>query len=158
MPRKAGPKKATPKKRPTKRAPTKSAPDWRPALLRALAEHGNITRACKDAGICRDTFYVHRDEDGDFAAVVKRALRLGVDALEDEAKDRAFRGNDKLLMFLLRANKRKYRQRKEVEHKGKVRHTHATEQMSDDQLAAIAGRALAGTSGGGVAAPPAGPG
>jgi hypothetical protein len=143
-------RKPTKRARPAKRKATPA--DWKPAFLDALAEGGIIGDACKAAGVCRDTFYTHRDADRAFAKAVRQALLRSVDGLEDEARRRAMNGSDKLLMMLLRANRRKYRPRKEVEHRGRVT-VSAAEELTDDQLAAIAAGRVAGGRGGRTAPP-----
>lgn len=62
------------------------------AFCAALAETANIGRACKAVGIGRTTAYDWRDDDPEFAAMWDRAMTIGVTALEDEAKRRAFEG------------------------------------------------------------------
>ena len=126
----------------TKAAPKKlrkTGNDWRPKLLKALAETGNITDACRRAGITRDTFYRHRHEDPAFAAAAADALEVAVDNLELEARRRAEKGcekpvfykgreiariteySDTLLIFLLKAHRpEKYRERYDVSHGGEL--------------------------------------
>lgn len=184
MPRKPGkPTKATKPVKPTKPAPKKGArskPDWAPALLAALAASGNITAACAEAGVNRDTFYERRKRDPEFRRAVRASFGVATDALEAEARRRALEGcerpvfhageevgrireySDTLMIFLLKAHRpRKFRERFEHQHKGQVRHEHALEALTDDQLAAIAaghGQPAEPTAGGGGAAlPPAGP-
>jgi hypothetical protein len=69
------------------------------AFCAALAETANIGRACKAVGIGRATAYEWRDADSDFAERWDRALKIGVSALEDEAKRRGFEGIDKPLTY-----------------------------------------------------------
>lgn len=64
------------------------------AFCAAIAETANIGRACKAVGIGRTTAYDWRDADPDFAAMWDRAMTIGVTALEDEAKRRAFEGTE----------------------------------------------------------------
>lgn len=178
---KRGPAKPAPKKGKPNAGKKVSRPDWKPAFLAALAATGNITASCDRAGIDRDTFYVHRDRDPEFRAKMRRAIGVATEALEGEARRRAYEGllrkkfgkggeplidpdtgeqyaereySDTLLIFLLKAHKpRKYRERKEVEHKGKVTHRVVrAEDMDDDHLATIAA-GDGGGSGGGTAPP-----
>lgn len=174
------------RKNPTNSAPKKNArvrskPDPKPRLLAALAETGNITRACELAGVDRRTFYDWRDADPAFRQAVRDAFEAATDALEAEARRRAFDGllqkkftkggepvidpatdeqyfereySDTLLIFLLKAHRpHKFRERFEVKHKGKLRHQHAAEALTDDQLAAI----IAAGGGAGAEPPPPGP-
>lgn len=47
--------------------------------------------------------------------------------------------SDTLAIFLLKAHKpKKFRERQEVEHKGKVKHAHTVEHLTDEELEAIA--------------------
>jgi hypothetical protein len=170
----------------TNRAPKKrTKPDWAPAFLAALSETGNITAACLEAGIGRQTFYDRRDGGKAFALAVRDALDTGTDALELEARRRAVDGlarkkfdggdpvidpatgeqyvereySDTLLIFLLKAHRpEKYRERHEVKHTGQLRVTASAEELSDDELATIARPDQPGPGRRRAAAPPAGPG
>lgn len=82
---------------------------WRAAFLDKLAEHGSVTKAAKQAHISRMTAYRERLADAEFAAAWDVAKDRGIDALEDEAIERAFAGSDVLLMFRLKAERPKYR-------------------------------------------------
>lgn len=84
---------------------------WRAPFLEALRTHGVVSEAAKAAHISRWTVYNERSIDPDFAQEWEAALSLGVDALEDAAKMRAFQGSDVLLIFLLKAHRpEKYRE------------------------------------------------
>ena len=65
------------------------------AFCAALAETANVGRACAAIGIGRTTAYEWREADKEFAEMWDRAMKIGVTALEDEAKRRAFEGVDK---------------------------------------------------------------
>lgn len=78
---------------------------WYPVFLEALRTHGVISKAAESAGISRWTAYHYRSLDPVFAEEWEAALALGVDALEDVAKMRAFQGSDLLLIFLLKAKR-----------------------------------------------------
>lgn len=67
------------------------------AFCAALAETANVGRACKAVGMSRSHIYDWREEDPAFAAAWDRAEKVGVTALEDEAKRRAFEGVDEPL-------------------------------------------------------------
>ncbi len=98
-------------------------------FLLALAESGNVTRAAKKAKLSRTQLYNKRKADPAFAKVWDEAEALGVSALEDEARRRAYDGwlepvfhkgvkvgtvrkfSDTLLIVLLKAHKpEKYRE------------------------------------------------
>ena len=106
-------------------------------FLAALAETGNVTKACGIAKIGRMTVYDWRDGDEYFTTRWEKALDKGADALEDEATRRAhdgveepvyFKGevvghvqkySDTLLIFLLKGRRpEKYKDR--FEHSGKA--------------------------------------
>lgn len=92
---------------------------WRAPFLEALRTHGVISAAAKVAGISRWTVYHEKNTDPIFALEWDEALSLGVEALEDAAKERAFKGSDVLLIFLLKAHKpEKYRERIEQRQTG----------------------------------------
>ena len=112
----------------------KRRPVWRGAFLASLAVAGTVTRACRLAGVGRQTAYDFRRRDPDFAAEWKDALEDACDALELEARKRAMEGverpvyqggklvghtreySDLLLIFLLKANRpEKYRESHKLE-------------------------------------------
>ena len=148
------------------RAPKKKA--WTKAFLESLRATGIPSRACELASVPRSTVYSARSTDPEFAAAWLDALEDACDALELEARRRGLEGveepvygrgttatgapgtvqvgtirrySDTLLIFLLKGNR-----------PGKFRenHTHevsgpaggpiriSAEQLTDDQLAAIA--------------------
>ena len=67
--------------------------------------HGVVSEAAKVANVSRWTVYHERTIDSVFAKEWEAALTLGVEALEDAAKMRAFEGSDTLLIFLLKAHR-----------------------------------------------------
>lgn len=112
---------------------------WKPVFLAGLAEYGNVSKAAKKARVSRAVVYEERAGDQAFADAWETALKIGTDALEDEARRRAFEGvkriegiyyfgkkvgtktiveySDTLLIFLLKAHKPElYRERMETKH------------------------------------------
>lgn len=115
----------------------KSRRDWTGAFLADLRANGIVTTAAEVAGIDRGTAYDRYQRDAEFAAQWDDAIEASTDALEAEARRRAFEGfdetteelkidatdgferlvvtkrirkySDGLLMFLLRGNRRKFR-------------------------------------------------
>ena len=102
----------------------------REKFLRHLEECGSVRRAARAANIGRNTVYVWRRKQPEFAAEWKAALEVAADLLQDEAFRRAHEGvdepvfyqgkqvdtvkrySDSLLMFLLKGLKpEKYRDR-----------------------------------------------
>jgi len=75
---------------------------WQKAFLAALENTGSVTRAAEAAKIGRWNVYDAKRNDPQFAALWEQALDQGADALEDEARRRAFDGSDVLIMFLLK--------------------------------------------------------
>src|SRR6266498_3630877 len=75
---------------------------WQKAFLAALEQTGSVTAAAEAASINRWTAYDNRRSDPEFSRLWDEALDAGADALEDEARKRAFAGSDVLLMFLLK--------------------------------------------------------
>src|SRR5262245_41897979 len=106
-------------------------------FLRNYAETGNISLAARAAGIERRSIYVWQERDGRFAAAMRQAEIEAVEALEAEARRRAFEGvtherpiyykgeqvgselitthSDLLMIFLLKAARpEKYRDRYDI--------------------------------------------
>lgn len=107
--------------------------DWKTIFLAHLAESGNVKASCRKAGVSRQTAYLHRAQDDEFAQAWEHALTVATSLLEDEAWRRAVRGvsepvyfkgdkvgsvrrySDTLLIFLLKAhNPQKYRERLDI--------------------------------------------
>jgi hypothetical protein len=65
---------------------------WVDAFLAALAEHGVINRACEAVGIDRQTVWIRRQKNPDFAAQCELAIEMSADKLEQEARRRALEG------------------------------------------------------------------
>ncbi|MDL2267193.1 hypothetical protein LJC46_04300 [Desulfovibrio sp. OttesenSCG-928-G15] len=120
-------------KKPTRKSTPKKERDRYADFIAALMEYGNVSQAARHAGLDRSGVYAKRREDESFAAVWDDALAIGVEALEDEAKRRAYEGwlepiwhkgeqcgevrkfSDTLLIVLLKAHKpEKYAERKQV--------------------------------------------
>ena len=107
-------------------------------FLAVLAESGNVTEACRQAKLDRSGVYKLKDRDEVFAEAWEHAEEEAGDSLEAEAWRRAkgweenvykdgelagttLRYSDTLLIFLLKGNKPdKFKDRAEVQHKGKV--------------------------------------
>jgi hypothetical protein len=134
----------------------KLTPEKLTAFCAALAETCNVGRACAAVGISRQTAYVWREGDADFAKAWEQALKAGLTALEDEAHRRAFEGteepvfhqgsecgsvrkySDTLAIFLLKAHApEKYRENTRMELTGA---NGGPVQLSDaDRAARLAG-------------------
>jgi hypothetical protein len=98
-------------------------PEKRREFLAALAECGNVSESAETAAVCRRAIYRLREDDEEFREHWRRALEIGTEGLEDEARRRAYRGveepvyqggvlvgkvqkySDTLLIFLLKGAK-----------------------------------------------------
>ncbi|MFN2578216.1 MAG: hypothetical protein ABR607_11055 [Pyrinomonadaceae bacterium] len=78
---------------------------WQKAFLAGLEQTGSVTDAAKAAKIGRSAVYQHRYSDPAFARLWDEAIEKACDLLEDEARRRAFKGSDVLLMFLLKGRR-----------------------------------------------------
>ena len=82
---------------------------WKQPFLDALAECGSVRQAARQANINRMSLYRERVADPEFAKAWEIARERGIDALEDECIERGFSGSDTLLIFRLKAERPKYR-------------------------------------------------
>jgi len=83
-------------------------------------------------GFTRNTAYVWKREDPEFAHAWEDAIEQGCDLLEDEAKRRALDSSDLLLIFLLKAKRPdKYRERHEVKSVGELTNEQLESKLAD---------------------------
>ena len=80
------------RKRTVGRPPEGTEGDWTQAFLLELAQRGNVTDACRAAGVSRNTAYQKRMLDEVFAECWDFARAAAGDALEREAWRRAVEG------------------------------------------------------------------
>lgn len=130
------------------------APAWQKAFLTILRETGNVSEAARATGIERSTAYDRRNGHASFAALWDDALEEATDALEAEARRRAYDGwdepvygrvgkdqdgqiglvrkySDSLMNTLLKGNRpEKFKDRQQVEHTGGINYKVYTQ--SDD--------------------------
>ena len=110
--------------------------DKKERFLRAFAEIGTVTHACRSIGIDQSTPYQWQAKDPEFADRFATAKRAVAESLEREAIRRARDGvdepvfyqgeqvatvrkySDTLLIFLLKAWDEKYADRQKLEHSG----------------------------------------
>lgn len=116
---------------------TKLTPKKRAEFLQCLLDAGNVSRAALKIGMSRVRLYELKKEDEDFSAAWDEAIEIGIDALEEEARRRAYEGTDKpvfyqgyqcgaireysdtLMIFLLKAHRpEKFKERVHNEHTG----------------------------------------
>ena len=84
----------------------------REAFLSALSKTANVSLACEESGISRQTAYRWKDENKEFSKNWDQALDDGIDMLEGIALNRARKNSDTLMIFLLKAHRpQKYRER-----------------------------------------------
>lgn len=112
----------------------KLTPEKLSAFCAALAETGQVSKACAAVGISRQTAYGWREDLPDFAEAWERAAKISTSVLEDEAVRRANEGwdepvyhqgvqcgsvrkySDTLLIFTLKArDPAKYRENTRME-------------------------------------------
>jgi L-rhamnose mutarotase len=99
---------------------TEFTPEKKEKFLKSLSEWPNITKAAKSAGISRQTIYLTRESDPEFAKAMDKARQMGIDSLEDDSFNRT-RKSDLMRIFMLKGNKPdKYKDRVEQENKGAV--------------------------------------
>lgn len=65
---------------------------WFTPFLEALADTGNVSQACRSAGVSTTTVYALKKKDADFAAAWDQAEEDAADTLEAEARRRAVQG------------------------------------------------------------------
>jgi hypothetical protein len=75
---------------------------WQRAFLTGLENTGSVTQASEAAKISRQTVYENKQNDPEFSRQWDEALEQSADALEEEARKRAFAGSDVLLIFMLK--------------------------------------------------------
>ena len=68
------------------------------AFLESFAQHGIVTRACKDAGIDRTTVYVWKEHDERFLIRYNLAFEEAKDNIREEVRRRAHDGWDEPLV------------------------------------------------------------
>lgn len=73
---------------------------WVEPFLAALSEYGNVSKAAKKAKVHRSVVYDERVSDEAFKQRWDAALAIGTEALEDEARRRAFEGTLKPVFYL----------------------------------------------------------
>lgn len=71
------------------------------AVLTAIASCGNISKACREAGIEHSQYYDWIHKDPDLKARHDEALDQALDAIEQKVYQRAFDQSDRLCEWLL---------------------------------------------------------
>lgn len=119
------------------------------AFLTSFAQHGIVTRACRDAGIDRSTVYLWKEHDDQFMMLYNHALEEAKDEIREEVRRRAQDGwdedvyqlgkyagtvhkySDILLMFHAKMLMPEYREKTQVEVSGKIDVTGAKELLME---------------------------
>jgi hypothetical protein len=98
-------------------------PEKRQLFLEAITTSPVISHACAVAGFSVSTYQAWKRDDPTFAADFEAALKLGYEALEDEARRRAMSVgvSDGLMTTLLKAyHPERFKDKTQVEHTGAV--------------------------------------
>lgn len=66
-------------------------PNGHGRLLKALSEHGNLCRACRETGQKRRTVYNWIDADPEYAKAIEQARTVGLRGFYDAAIDHLYR-------------------------------------------------------------------
>lgn len=115
------------------RGRTERTEENRQRFLATLKATGNVSASCAVINIGRTTAYEWKAADLEFSCAWDQALESGLDALEAEARRRAFEGveepvfyrgqvcghvrkySDSLIMFILKAYRHQFRDRVQVD-------------------------------------------
>ena len=100
---------------------------WQQRFLELLQETGNPTLAAQACGIARETAFNWRSKDPEFARLWAEAKEASIDLLEGQARLRAIKRSDTLMVFLLKAER-------PWKYGDQVRHIHSLERMTNAQL------------------------
>jgi hypothetical protein len=82
--------------------------------LTVFAATGIVRLAAMAAGVSRSAPYKKAETSAAFAAKWLQAREESIDVLEAEARRRALTSSDALLMFLLKADRAKFREKVEI--------------------------------------------
>jgi hypothetical protein len=113
-----------PQKAATKRDTTE--PEWTPShlqerFLRCACKCGTVRAAARAAKIDEKSHRRWMKADESYAAAFAQARDIGIQEMEDEARKRAMKASDTLLIFMLKAARPSvYRERVDVDHSGTV--------------------------------------
>lgn len=117
-------RKPKPKEVPPSPVPKKA--DWKPSTLQArflsaMGGCGTIKQAAKIADVDESNHRKNWVKDPEYREAFEEAKNRGVEDLEDEARRRAKKGSDVLLIFLLKAARPHiYREKIDHAHSGTV--------------------------------------
>jgi hypothetical protein len=110
-------------------------------FLKELSDGFSPSKAAKAAGQSLRAMKRWAEEDENFAKDWEDAEEAGTHSLEDVATKRAKKDSDALMALLLKARApKKYRERTEIEHSGKIDLSGEKERVRKKLERAIAGR------------------
>lgn len=88
-------------------------------FLKCLANGDSVRSASEQCKVTRQTVYNWKEKDEEFKSAWEEALEAGIERLEDAAYNRALKGSDTLMIFLLKAKRPKvYSDKQRLEHTG----------------------------------------
>lgn len=111
---------------PTQKPALKEGPVWTPSnlqarFLAATTKVGTVRAAARIAKINETTHRRWMKSDPKYSEAFANAKEIGIQELEDEARRRAMKGSDTMLIFMLKAARPAiYRERVDVDHSGAV--------------------------------------
>jgi hypothetical protein len=140
-------------KAPAKKKPTSDASDKKcQKALDGYVRGASVTKACKYAGISRDTWYRWLKERQGFAERVAAAYEQVTDRLEETAFEKACAGDSGLLQFMLKGRRKEvYGDRREISGPGGAPIQIAQKRVEDYE--SVIGRLAGGAPGPGPGEP-----
>jgi hypothetical protein len=77
-------------------------------LIIAMEKHlGIVTAACKDVGLCRDTFYTYYKTDAEFRASIDEINEYTTDFVESQLLKKIKQGSERSILFYMKYKGRK---------------------------------------------------
>lgn len=108
-----------------RRPKLRSAADRQRFLALLRKKGGYLGPTCRAFGVAPATFFNEQNRDHEFAQQVKQTAAECFEDLEASAYERAMKGSDSLMRFLLAVgNPKKYSARFQIEHAGEVTVNH----------------------------------
>lgn len=90
-------------------------------LLALISNLGNVSIACENVGVSRDTYYNYRREDPDFKTTTDDVGEKNLDFTESKLLENITSGKEASIIFMLktRGKGRGYVEKRQLEHTGK---------------------------------------
>lgn len=90
---------------------------WHDGFIKSMGEWGNVTFACKQVRVARAIAYEHKVAFPNFSQMWDDAKEEATDLLELEARKRALKSSDMLMMFMLNAERPdKFKRPSKIDH------------------------------------------